>query len=107
MSRPVTPDERRKQEAAEKMHVIEARIEMRLEDLGDNLGTELWSKRKAELKALLTAPELRQLDEKVQSCRNWHDAHTAIVNAIDRSRKAHQAAEDARLDTLCAPPRLR
>lgn len=105
MNRPLTQDERRKQEAVERMQVIEASIEIRLEALGDNLGTRLWADRKASLKTL-TLEELRQLDEEVQACPDWHRAHTVIVRAICDSRDARRAAEDARLGALCSPAKV-
>jgi hypothetical protein len=105
MKSPLTQNERRKQEAAEKLQVIEGCIELQLETLGDDLTTRLWTERKTGLKTL-TLEALRQLDEEVQACPDWHRAHTLIVRAICASRDSRQAAEDARFGALCGSAKV-
>ena len=82
-------------EKAKREYVIDADIELRIEELDGKLSPE----RKDGLRAM-KLPELQQLARELQRTPTRQDAITAVVKAITDSRHARRAADAKKFDEL-------
>ena len=83
-------DDKKRQEEAEKSQAIEY-IALRLDRLGYVSTDELWSRRRAGLKALPIA-SLQQLEQEVEQSKTSSEAMHLIVKAISDFEHAQRMA---------------
>jgi hypothetical protein len=93
--------DKEREKYAERIGIIESRIEMRIEALGGHLTTE----RKSCLKEM-TLCELQELASHLEGARTSQDAISMTVRAISASEQARRAAEDAKYEELGGPARM-
>jgi transcriptional regulator with XRE-family HTH domain len=86
-------EQTRKREHAEKLHIIEADIIMRLEALGHLFDRRIDQNRKTEMKSM-SKPELQQLAQTLRSASTAQKANSMIVAAICASKDARRAEEE-------------
>jgi transcriptional regulator with XRE-family HTH domain len=91
---PESEEELRKREHAEKLHIIEADIIMRLESLGHLFDRRIDLDRKTEMKSM-SKLELQQLAQELRSAPTSERAISMIVAAISASKAVRRAENDA------------